>query len=203
MRFTLLSILLLAATGINAQNFEVGVNAGMAVEYHNLGKNEANTNYSAYAIDAIYTRKAWQYGIDLGYRTHVFSGVSTFLDMPIDNGGSVFVTKVPFHMEDREIPLKIFMNRQKSLGKFIVYGGLSMGYCSFHDKATLNWYGKDMSQYYDNNFALVGLQAGATWFATKHIGINAEVAGAYNFTFANVLRGDMSYPLTFGIRYRL
>lgn len=102
--------------------------------------------------------------------------------------------------------IKAFVNAKQQVGKTILYAGLSGGYVmALHRR-----------EYYINerpgNGYTVGAQAGATFYVTKKLGINAELGanyinmwgdGDFSRNEAHTHLSAFNFPATVGIRYNI
>jgi hypothetical protein len=193
----LLCLLLLPLLSV-AQKYEIGLNGGVAPNsiFHvntaytePLKPNAALTNFSA---KFAFNHKCWQLGLAIDYRKlrenyidwRLFPGPGWS-----DNNVSQTITKAP---------VILFANRKLTLGRIESYAGLSAGYVLGH----LDYFAP-----FDNSNGggyAIGAQAGASWFVTKHVGINAEVGVDYIHLINDVnVSYVFSYPLMIGVRYRL
>jgi len=205
--FLLLTLLTINA---HAQNFEVGFNGG-TVYNPSLSNNAAiyganKVTLSTYGISVIKNWKKWQYGLSFDYSSNNYK--DKLLNSPgiIDYGAYVTIPVYPiifydwFNIQAQHETFKFIANRIMSVKNFEMYLGAFVG--DVQSKYTAR-----ESESYEivdkENLLTAGMQAGCTCYVTKHIGINAQAAGAYNFDIHDAVKGQVSYPLTFGIRYRL
>ena len=206
----LVSILLLALltiTAANAQNFEVGANSGVTFNKW-TGNNVSNPFSERQNTDQLHTytlalmknTKKWQYGLSFLYSYDAYTYSYTFIgDYYYPSG---IITQPPPMMVTaytRDDAFRAFVKRKLTTGRFELYIGASAGDLLTHSAYTEY----SETQKTNSSFVTAGTQAGATWFATKHIGINAEVSDEYLFTFNDAFKGQMVYRVTVGIRYRL
>ena len=211
MKKSFLAILLsaLAATA-SAQNFEFGLNGGLAnYTVHNVYEGSSYQDFNHFqssivstvmSLQAMYLFKNYQVGIAIESNTLSYKSIVR-PDIPI--GFELFPV---FQYTDHQTPVKLFINRVFKFKKLEAYGGLSAEYIFTKNQSKIIAPPSPANeQTTQNTTRLAGaLQAGATYFITKHIGINAEVAGEYNnFPAGTLDKNIFSVPVTLGVRYKL
>ena len=207
-KFIFFSLLASLAIHANAQNFELGLNAGILVNSQIGNMNPVTDFYrgptEAYALKMLRTTKSWQYGLSAEKRE------ASYLCIPI-YGCMAYPTHVnkdwysPF-FTNAYYPIRFLLNRVLSVKRFQFYGGISAGYIFIKD-AQGHYAAADALQLNKNGSYgySAGMQLGATYFCTRHIGINADL----NADYMHFSEGPMNkfqafaYPLTIGIRYKL
>ncbi len=203
-----------------AQNVELGINGGIMT---NMAPSTTNgilgilnkTNPFIYApnvaIKLMNSPKKWQFGLSLEYRQFTYREIilngNILQGMHLDNLHDL--TKDEYHTQIKRpgyVPLKGFINRKFTLNKLELYAGVSAGLgVVVHNKAT-------NEVYYDNSIdgyaAIVGLQTGATYYITRRIGINAELAADYttfmlhDYDVISYSYSTWAFPATVGVRYK-
>ena len=221
MKKFLLSLLVSYLVGPSfAQNVELGINGGIMT---NMAPSTTNgilgilneTNPFIYApnvaIKLMNSPKKWKFGLSLEYRQFTYREIilngNILQGMHLDNLRPL--TKDEYHTQIKRpgyVPLKGLINRKVTFDKLELYVGVSAGLgVVIHNKPT-----NEVN--YDNSFngyaALFGLQTGATYYITKRIGLNAELAADY--TSFMLHKSDISYsytswafPATVGVRYKI
>jgi hypothetical protein len=223
MKISLLSILLLLfSVRAAAQHFEFGLNGGMVSNSvqnpdNNLVSNTniAPENYTKFqssvvspmvSASAMYDSKHYQYGIAVENYTINYKG-STYHYYYL--AGSLFVENTLVQYKDQEQPLKLFVNRVFRFKRLAAYGGLAAEY--IWSKTTAQVPGQptnvmpELIPEEHNDRLAADVHVGATYFVTKHIGINAEMACVYNHlpSGSPLCKRSFLFPGTLGVRYQL
>ena len=117
-------------------------------------------------------------------------------------------------------PIRLGINREVHLGRFVTYLGCSAGYIfvpqiqgyNFDEKEFLSpsavtTISSDRNPFAKNSFfgLSAGAQIGATYFITKHFGVNTEFQADYlRFNQGSIISThSYSFPITLGLRYKL
>ncbi len=211
-KFIFFSLLASLAIYANAQNFELGLNAGILVNSQIGNMNPVTDFYrgptEAYTLKMLRTTKKWQYGLSAEKREASYSyvdldGRSTAMLVYVKNANKYWYSP---YFANVYYPVKFLLNRVISLKRFQFYGGVSAGYIFIKDEQG-HYAASDAFQLNKNGSYGYSacMQLGATYFCTKHIGINADL----NADYMRFSEGPMNkfqafaYPLTIGIRYKL
>jgi hypothetical protein len=210
MKDIIFSILILSATASSfAQKFELGINGGLAhynihdspqgFDYLNFTGFQSSVIAPSISLKGMYIYKHYRFGIDAGYR------VLTYKYIREPEAGWIFLATTTNKTTIREIPMNIFVNRTVTFNRLEVYGGFSAGYVLVDAKTeVLSPAGWPGSGRHSDGRLTGGIQAGATFFVTKRLGINAEVQGVYNnFPAGPLDHNTISVPVSIGIRYKL
>ena len=123
-----------------------------------------------------------QYGIGADYRRLSYTLTEEIWgDLYYVPPGGQF-TPQPYylhsHLVNKQYPLRAFVNRTVSIGHAQLYAGVFAGYIFSQ------WQQESEGESrlpVNGGWVYSGIQAGATYALTKHIGINAELEGDYNF----------------------
>lgn len=211
MRNIILIMFVFVTTSLFAQKFEIGVNGGIGYNTTPaISETYTSVNSSAQAPPAsvagmlklAYNYKKWQFGIEAGYinLTYKFWGKQYY----IINSQIVELYNQPEKgtLGNPAIPVKLFTDRKIVFKHSEIYGGISAGYVlltnGFIPPAEFN---QVVPSKHGNGFT-AGIQAGATYFVTKHIGINAEFQGNYMALSLDGTKYNLfEFPETLGIRY--
>jgi hypothetical protein len=110
--------------------------------------------------------------------------------------------------KDREEPVKLLANRLFRFKRLVAYGGVAAQYIFSRTTGSIvspGWAEPVAPPDKSDNRLAADLHVGATYYVTRHIGINAEVAATYNnLPSDSPFSGNVfSYPVTLGVRYRL
>ena len=208
-----LSVLLLALLGTiaHAQNFELGANAGATKgnslsDFHSspiieeeVGRIRQSDEIAPYlSLKGIYNIKKWQVGVTVAYS-------ETKIDYFIPGGN---LSDYNAKRVESFFPVQVSLAHKFVFHHIEAYGGLSTGYM-FTGSGI---FGLSKSNSDHNTFRynyIGGIQIGATYFITKKIGINIELAG--NYIHINTDEPDTQYSSNhfftmvtcLGIRYKL
>lgn len=217
--FALALLLSILAPGASAQNFEFGINGGIV--FNSLRDGYFGDTYasfseyrsSAVSAKAMYTTHKYQIGVAVTKMTFLYNAVYSRqyshtggLSTPIQHLGGFGVLAASSQFTDHEMPLTLFINRVLSFKKLEAYGGLSVAYRlnkikQEQDNSSL-WTAPLLIK--SKNRWGAGIHIGASYFITKHFGINAEVACEYaNYPMGPLDNNTFSYPVTLGVRYKL
>ncbi len=195
--------------GASAQNFEFGADGGL-VDYsvHNVYMASSYADFNHYQTSvtapilsarAMFVYKNYQFGMTvedrtLSYKCDIYPDI-----MPAIADANTF--QYTMH----ELPVKLFVNRLVRLHKFELYGGLSVAYVFSKLDSKIVFppsYGDEEIQ--KSIRITASLQVGATYFFTRHLGINAEVAcEENNFAAGPLDKNVFSFPVLVGVRYKL
>jgi len=141
----------------------------------------------------------WQYGVEADYRqlSYLSSASSFYVLQANPSYNTVFISR-------KAIPFIAFVNRKITISHFEPYAGISVGYLlatQCDDPYAL------ADVYYNHvvgNGVTGGVQAGATYFITNHLGINAEIKGDFMWlTLGAATYKLFDFPAMVGIRYKL
>ena len=201
MKSSFLSILfsILAAISV-AQNFELGLNADLAdYSVHNIYSKGVYNNVTLYqssviavplSASVLYNYKKFQFGAAI--ETSTINYKSRYQP---DFGILPYIT---LNNRVHETPVKLFANKLLHFKKIEGYVGLS-GLYNFLKSA-----GNEFVQTSHTSSIGFGAQAGATYFISKHIGLNAEISGrSNNFPAGPLDKNIITVPVTIGFRYKL
>ena len=201
MKSSFLSILLSVLAAISvAQNFEFGINGGLAsYAVHNVYSKGVYNNVNLYqssvisvpvSASVLYDYKKLQLGAAI--ETSTINYKSRYEP---DFGILPYIT---LNNIVHETPVKLFANKVFKLKKVVGYVGLSGLYNFLKTPAN------EFNQASHTTSIGFGAQAGATYFISKHIGFNAEVSGRYNsFPSGPLDKNTFSFPASLGFRYKL
>ncbi len=219
MRYIVASILFISCYGYAiAQKLEFGLNVGVV-------KNSLPSDFTSDPIfgpsrglinptgniKGMLNLHHWQLGMSVGAmrlsykmydpREAYFNGANINYNIPpasyAGNGYKVLLA-------NPAVGFRLFFNRIVAVKRFKLYGGTGLGYLDIINKKQFN----DDKTFRDNTGGVgfsAGLQVGATYYASKHIGFNAEVAGDYlqlGVMPNSVGKFVSVFPFTAGIRYR-
>jgi hypothetical protein len=211
MKYLFLPMLLFITNSLFAQNFLLGINGGLMHDaVHNTTQGSIIEDADKFqdhvispdvSIKAMYVHNHYQYGIAVDYRT--LSYKINYID---EIWGQAEFIKLQF--KDQDIPLKLFINRTIQLNHVELYGGISLGYVFISET-----FGSTVQH---PNSAVGDLHIGVTYFVTKKVGINLELAGEY-INYPPLNQEDHSFPpylgcnvldkgslsAAIGVRYRL
>lgn len=221
-------ITFLAVVTASAQKFEFGLNVGSV--YTDVVKGVTpsgekvvrgwmrSSTGPVVSLKAMRVTDHWKYGLFVDYSKYAYEVVW---------GGQIICYGVPSGMTNAEweeleearrksqeatygrktiscLPVKAFANRVFVRKKHMeVYGGLSIGYIFITKTETPQT--EAFSFKNNGNIGyLGGLQLGATYFISKHIGVNAEV----NADYMNITSGPSNFtvitvPVTIGARIKI
>lgn len=185
---------------------ELGINGGIikntsSTDFYNDGNghwiNKSSESRPVISVAGMYNVKDWRFGILVGCQQQKFSYTEV---LPVGCFGSETRTTA---INEKLVPLNLSASRKLVFHCFEAYGGVSVGTVikmtnfrvessDAHDTYVSHTYG-----------VAGGVHAGMTWFVSKHIGINAE-GGAYymNVSSYPIEYGQISFPMTVGVRYR-
>jgi hypothetical protein len=214
-----------AVTPAFAQKFEFGLNGGIGFNtapkignafpaYISENEKPSSQSFTASA-KGCYNYYKWQFGIesDVVNLSYSYTEHARHVYYPSYfkgyKGNDIYypggTTEV--NLAAPAIPVKFFVNRVIKLNKFQLYYGISAG-CVFVTNSKIvvplvgNYY--PASANVSGRGSSVGVRTGGTYFISKHVGINAELAADYMYlNIANVKYKLYSTPATFGIRYKL
>jgi hypothetical protein len=209
-KLIVLGVVLLGSVSLFAQKFEVGVNSG--VSYSSL-VNASNPylvkgwssemNRSMWSVKTALVTDKWMYGIAFDYGSYSVKVDQPFIGMfssfynayvPVENYKEKYIA-TSYHTDG-----KIFVNRKLSIKRFELYSGMSAGMILLHSIQSGNLYVRN----FDNYGYTTGLQFGGTYFVTKHLGANLELAGNYlHFDRDHNSMNIINVPASLGVRYKL
>ena len=209
---TLFITALLITVSASAQKFEIGINGGLAFNSLLRGapqpSNTGNTPATAPAISikGSYLHKKWQYGLSVDYRHAYLQEAVPVMEVTWGTNGTFAPGSgfILMHQTFECIPVTAFVNRRFTYRRIEWYTGLSAGYTLIHPGSKL--FGSDEQHTdIDHHGYTAALQGGATFFITKHIGINAEAAASYLYMTSGQAGAThmLAIPTTVGLRYRL
>jgi hypothetical protein len=208
MRTLLLSVLILAATSLHAQHFQIGIDGGAvygskpAIVGEQFDNNQHR--FIAGGIRAMYDCHHWQCGVSIGYRTNSFSGSFHFYGDDFSTLPPPDPKPIKFSVSQKEIPLRLFINRKIAFKRLETYIGPFIGYTFAVDKIVVSVPNEPYPTYH-HDWLVGGVQVGATYFVTKRLGINVELSGEYNVRSGSKKDeyAKYSFPATLGIRCKL
>lgn len=210
MRSTLFAIAIMAsAATVKAQKFEFGLSGGVAsysvhdnymgIAYQDFKHFQSAVVAPIAGLKAIYNTGKYQVG--LGVEGSSFS----YKCIRYPEAGP-FMSPMPVvQFKTLEMPVSLFANRVIKARAFVLYGGLSVQYIVSNTQPKVI-YPPAMENGGNIANSRIGgaAQAGATWFVTKHLGINAEVAAQYSRPAAGPLdKNKVIVPAMLGIHYKL
>jgi hypothetical protein len=203
MKKLLSAALLLLTVPVYAQHFEAGISGGVVKNsLHNVWFGSNNFDDFTYfqssvitpivTVKVIYVSKYYQLGIDAGCRTLFFK-----------NHEYIKYDVITYQTTNNDLPVKLFLNRRLCFKHIDVYGGIYGAYIINHSHKQNTIIPGDVYNQHDNRLA-AGLQIGATYFITKHVGINAEVSIEHNnYPSGPLDNNKFSFPVSLSLRYRI
>lgn len=151
-----------------------------------------------YSLKAIYGNRHFQVGVSGGYCDIAYKG----MNIPSPLWGFADATEEQYN--ERLIPLKLFANSVVHFRHLEAYGGVSAGgqfnITTYKIIFPPSW--GDQKTVSASNF-VAGIQLGANWFFTRHIGINGEVSGENeHFGSGPLDHNQFSAQVNVGARYK-
>jgi hypothetical protein len=189
MKSVLFCISLLSVTSLFAQKVEVGLSGGamFKMTLDNRNYDHSDDRYLLNALHAAYNSHYWQYRIAIGYGRHTESTIE-----PIMGGINPIITITKY----TRVPVLASVNRKIRTHHFELYGGFCAGITFAHEaRRYVNEYNNNSEYGSPGDFSWfsAGLNAGGTYFISKHFGLNMNAAALYN--------GAIYFPLTSGVVY--
>ncbi len=194
MKTVLFCISLLSVTSSFAQNMEVGVSGG-GMFNKVLARGDYGTNEDQYfltSVHAAYSSRHWQYRLAIGFGTH-----SKYSEEPMMGG---LIER--FNTKYTRVPVHFSVNRKVRLNRFELHSGFIAGviFANNTRRYASEYNNSQDGSTHDFHWYSVGLNAGGTYFITKHIGMNLNAAVLYN-NYDQILDGFTSFPVTVGVVY--
>ncbi len=215
--FTLAALFVLVYVPAKAQNIEINLNYGRNCSpslhaKHNESvppENRSVRTFPLYNLKGSYNTDRWQIGGSVGEasisgRYHI--DPNTIFDFYWPSGVSDRdMQRVIFEAYNPTYTLKyiqylVFLNRKVDIGKFTMYGGVSLGGTQM---TKIEGRETDVTRGHSGmglNYS-AAVQVGARYAISKHWGVNAELSANYMGLGSRLY--VISFPATVGVSYTL
>ena len=211
----LFAIALITTTTLSAQNFQIGVYAGICSNTSPvitpIPTFEAVTgsrNSTAFSLKAMYSCHQWEYGISADYR-HLSYQSTAYVPAPTPGMYQLDGPQNPrtqVTIAGPAIPLRSFVNRVFKFGRFHPYVGVAAGYVFVTPVLKVGENAPATSLValsHKGDGVSAGVQLGGTYFITRHLGFNVDFNGDYTVLNIGVRNYRLfAFPATAGIRYK-
>ena len=185
---------------------EIGIYGGLvrnpaSVLYiHNYKEQRKATDYApVMTAHVMYNLKHWQVGISAALRQQQITYTQT---VPV---GCFGIEERTSNDKEQLVPIQLQVSRKFNFNSIEPYCGVAAGLVKGFSTVRVTRIEQAGETFtYQSSGIAAGAHAGLTWYITRKVGINTEVAASYMKVSGTVLQYDLiALAMTAGIRYRL